>query len=124
VVFVENNAQTSRRLQEMLNTLDCETGVILRANALKTDLSAHGPLNLVFLDPPFGSLELGNLCKLLETSGCLADSAHIYVEMSRDDILPELPSNWHSQREQTAGQVRFALLERRANSQGSAVTGE
>ncbi len=112
VTFVDQDARAVRQLKETLSALASHSGRVLKANALTLDYAACGPFDLVFLDPPFGSLDLGNLCTLLETSGSLATPARIYMEMRRQDALPELPEGWDTLREREAGQVRFALLER------------
>ena len=71
--------------------------------------------DVVFLDPPFGGPEHGNLCRLLG-AGWLSDGALVYLEMRRDQPLPALPPGWETLREKTAGHVRFAL------ARGSPVT--
>ena len=112
VLFVEQQQSAARALRALLESLETEAGSVLHADALTADLKAHGPYDLVFLDPPFGGIEFGNLCKLLERSQCLAEQAHIYIELARQDSRPELPENWRLIRERTAGAVQFGLIER------------
>ena len=114
VTFVDQDARVVGQLKETLAALASESGRAVRGNALTLDYAAFGPFDLVFLDPPFGSIDLGNLCKLLEASGGLAKAARIYIELQRHDALPELPPDWVVLKEGQAGRVRFALLERTA----------
>lgn len=114
VVFVERNRAAANAIRELLKELDGSAAdsraEIISVNALKLDLAALGPFDIVFLDPPFDGPHLQDLCTLLEQSNALAPSAHIYMEMDRRQALPVLPAAWDVSKEQTAGQVRYALV--------------
>jgi 16S rRNA (guanine966-N2)-methyltransferase len=94
----------------MLARFDCHAAELVEADAFGADLAGRGPFDLVFLDPPFGTSDLGNLCKLLEAPGVLADGAGVYVEQPVGAALPELQPPWQLLKERTAGQVRYLLL--------------
>lgn len=116
VVFVERQAQAAAAIAEHLQTFGADPGTytLLTTDALQLDIKAHGPFDVVFLDPPFraaGGPELSNLCTLLHESQALAQRALVYLEMDRGDALPQLPPGWELSREKTAGQVRYALAE-------------
>jgi 16S rRNA (guanine966-N2)-methyltransferase len=117
VLFVEQHAGNAKRLRETLAALGSERGQVVAADALSLDLGSYGRFDIVFLDPPFGSLDPGNLCTLLDESGALADDALIYLELHRKEELAGLPRGWTVRRQKVAGQVRFALLERAAAEQ-------
>ena len=68
--------------------------------------------DLVFLDPPYASDVLNECCHLLEQDHWLADEAYIYLELSSDNELGELPPNWQIIRGKKAGQVSYHLVER------------
>jgi 16S rRNA (guanine966-N2)-methyltransferase len=114
VVFVERNRAAANAIRELLKDLQGSAAdsraEVISANALKLDLAALGPFDIVFLDPPFDGPHLQDLCTLLEQSNALAPSAHIYMEMDRRQALPVLPAAWDVSKEQTAGQVRYALV--------------
>ena len=112
VVFVENNKIVANLLHQNLKNFKCSNYKLLRANALKIDLSKYGPFDLVFLDPPFGRINIGNLFEMLENSNCLANSALVYMEAPIGQPLMALPSGWEIFREQKAGKVSLVLLER------------
>jgi 16S rRNA (guanine966-N2)-methyltransferase len=108
VCFVEQSTPAARQIEATLLELDCLDAQVLNTDALRYLQNSAREFDLVMLDPPFGSMDLGNLCTLL-AQGWLAPGAHIYLEQSRRDALPELPANWDLTHEKTAGQVRFAL---------------
>ncbi len=107
--FVEADAATARLLEASLQRLGCSAGRVVTGDARRFLAGAPQPFDLVFLDPPFGTADLGDLCTLLD-HGWLAAGARIYLEMPRREELPPLPPQWSVLREKTAGQVRFALV--------------
>ena len=111
MVFVERDAAVVRQLDRSLEQLECGDATVVHGDALQFLNEVRGPFDIVFVDPPFGDIDLGNVCKLLER-GWLAHGARIYLEMSRRDDLPDLPAGWVVDRDKTAGQVRFALASR------------
>ncbi|HJP05155.1 MAG: 16S rRNA (guanine(966)-N(2))-methyltransferase RsmD [Chromatiales bacterium] len=110
ITFVEQDRQAAKQLGIRLEEFGI-TGELRKADALQLHYGNLGPFDIVFLDPPFQGPDLANLCTLLESSGGLSASALIYMEMHRKTPLPELPAGWTVKKEQTAGQVRFALAE-------------
>jgi 16S rRNA (guanine966-N2)-methyltransferase len=114
VVFAERNRPAAKAIRELLKDLSGDEGnagtEIITIDALKLDLAAKGPFDIIFLDPPFDGPHLQDLCTLLERSNALAPTAYIYMEMARKQPLPELPAGWLVCKEQTAGQVRYALV--------------
>ena len=66
--------------------------------------------DIVFLDPPFQDQLLGDTAMALETSGCLAADALIYVEQAAAHQLVTLPSRWHNLRQKVAGKVSYQLF--------------
>jgi len=116
VVFIEQNKKTVNRLQDSIRTLAAENVFVYHQDALSWLQSASTverddeKFGLVFLDPPFNSGLLVESCKLLNTSGCLAEDAIIYVEHNIDADI-ELPENWMVLKEKQAGQVAYRLFE-------------
>lgn len=110
VLFVDRLAAAVRQIETMLAKLDVAGGQVFHADAERFLAGEPSPCDVVFVDPPFGT-GLGKLCTLL-ADGWLAPGARVYLESNRKQELPELPSDWELLREQTAGQVRFALAKR------------
>jgi 16S rRNA (guanine966-N2)-methyltransferase len=112
VVFVEQDRAAAKAISDCLVKLESNAAEVLNKDATRLKLADSGPFDIVFLDPPFDGPEMADLCRLLEKSGVLADNALIYIEMRRQNELPELPPGWAVLKEQTAGQVRYALATR------------
>ncbi len=111
VWFVEQSEEAASRLREVLLTLRAENDRLVVGDAEQFLRGSPHVFDIVFLDPPYHGNRLENLCTLLDR-GWLAPGAYIYLELSRQQSLPGLPSNWSVVRESTAGQVRFALAKR------------
>jgi len=107
-VFVERDPAAVTHLRDCLEQLDCDDATVVAADAIRFLRGEPRAFDIVWLDPPFGEFDLSLLCTLLER-GWLAAGARIYLETSRHDGLPELPSGWVVDRDKTAGRVRFAL---------------
>lgn len=110
-VFVESDEAAARQLERSLEQLGCDDANVIHGDALRFLRGAPQRFDIVWLDPPFGEIGLGNLCTLLER-GWLAPGARIYLEMRRQGELPELPPGWAVERDKTAGQVRYVLARR------------
>lgn len=108
VCFVERSTTAARQIEATLLEFDCLDAQVRNVDAIRYLRGTPQPFDLVLIDPPFGTMDLGNLCKLL-AQGWLAPEAMIYLELSRRDALPDLPPDWTLEHEKTAGQVRFAL---------------
>jgi 16S rRNA (guanine966-N2)-methyltransferase len=114
--FIEQNKKTAERLKDNIRALAIENASVYHHDALSWLQSAEAVIregdkfDLVFLDPPFDSDLLAKSCKLLSTSGCLAEDAIIYVEHNRDTAI-ELPENWVALKEKKAGQVAYRLFQ-------------
>lgn len=115
-VFLEQNSKTVKRLQQNIRTLDIENASVYHQDTLQWLQSADAckreadRFDLVFLDPPFDTDLLLKSCKLLNSSGCLAEDAIIYIENNVGTDI-ELPENWVVLKEKKAGQVAYRLFE-------------
>lgn len=109
VVFVEQDPGAVQQLEATLCELDCTGASIIRGDALHFLAGTPRNFDIVFLDPPFGVIDTGNLCTLLDNKW-LAPAAHVYIEMQRGDAELELPANWTTVRDKTAGRVFFQLV--------------
>jgi 16S rRNA (guanine966-N2)-methyltransferase len=108
VLFVEQNACAARRIEATLRELDCFDVDVIKGDALQFLAGTPRICDIVFLDPPFGIIDLENLCTLLD-KGWLARGSYIYIEMRRGDAMPQLPPGWTLTQDKTAGQVHFML---------------
>jgi len=121
VVFIEQNIKTVHKLKENIDMLDAEDATVFRLDALTwlqssvTDKRHNNKFDLVFLDPPFHTDLLAKSCALLNSSGCLAEDAIIYVEHNIDSDI-KVPENWIVLKEKKAGQVTYKLFKNRSGS--------
>lgn len=111
--FVEREVAVARGIEDSLRRLGCDRGRVVTGDALRFLAGPPRPFDVVFLDPPFGAVALGDLCTLLD-GGWLAAGARIYLESACAEPLPALPPGWEALREKTAGQVRFGLARARS----------
>ncbi len=122
VVFIENNKKTASGLNENICALDAKNTTVIQQDALVWLQSVHKNkqfrerFDLVFLDPPFHAELLTKSGALLNSSGCLAEDAIIYIEHNIDEDIA-IPDNWVNLKEKKAGQVAYKLFESRADSE-------
>jgi 16S rRNA (guanine966-N2)-methyltransferase len=114
-VFVEQSARAVDTLNENIKTLGAEGAIVCQMDALRY-LSRERPerFDVVFLDPPFGTDMLEELCRLLAERQMLANDACIYLEQNRSAPEPDLPEGWHVSKNKTAGNVRYMLVQQAA----------
>lgn len=110
-VFVENSVRAAKALQHSIEALGAENATLVKADAFNFVRTYGGePFDIVFLDPPFASDSVPELCRLLSESSALARRARVYIEQDRKRPEPEMPPGWSVARSKTAGNVRYALL--------------
>jgi 16S rRNA (guanine966-N2)-methyltransferase len=109
VVFVDREPKLGRHLSNTLAKLGVERATVFTEDARQFLRRAPQPFEIVFLDPPFASGLLQEICDAL-ARGWLAREAWIYVECPSDAALPALPPGWSVHRTKRAGQVGYHLL--------------
>lgn len=110
VVFVERERPVCEQLRASAKTLDASGAQIECADALQWLRNTPStPFDVVFLDPPFASGVLPQVCELLATREWLAPGAAIYLEASEAVPLSFLPAAWRVVRSKRAGQVGYHL---------------
>lgn len=116
VVMLEVQPAARDVLKKNIQALQADNIQLLNTDAiswLKT--KAVEKFDIVFLDPPFDSHYLPEVCLLLEQGEWLSENAFIYMEMDARDSLPELPNDWALLKDKKAGQVRYYLARRNAD---------
>jgi 16S rRNA (guanine966-N2)-methyltransferase len=108
-VFVDRDPTAVRTLAANLALLGATTGEVLRADALQFLRGPVRSFDIVFLDPPFASGGIPEVCALLAADGWLAPGAHIYIEQSAREPLDGLPAGWTLVRSRRAGEVGYHL---------------
>lgn len=112
VTLVESSPQVMAHVEGVLSTLcpeperySCHR--MTAAGWLQT--AKEGPYDIVFLDPPFGSDELGTAMISLDQGGLLTPNALVYIENDQPVSESSLPENWTMHRQKRAGHVHYCL---------------
>ena len=109
-VFVEQSPVAAKVLQANIAALGTSDAEVLTVDARHfLRQPATSKFDIVFMDPPFASAMLDELCRLLDQGEWLADAARVYLEMDRQQG-PELPAGWSVLRDKAAGNVRYVLI--------------
>jgi 16S rRNA (guanine966-N2)-methyltransferase len=111
-VLVDRDSQIVRHLQDTAKKLGAENAQCIASDALKFLAQTPAPFDVVFLDPPYASSVLSEVCRRLD-EGWLQPAALVYLEAPAESGLPELPSGWSVHRSKRAGQVGYHLLRAR-----------
>jgi 16S rRNA (guanine966-N2)-methyltransferase len=121
VTLVENMPlamQTLRAALVKLQVPGAKAGVhLVEADALKwLHARAPGSLDIVFVDPPFGSrLETQAMAALVDRD-LVSDGGLVYLETARNTPPYHPGLGWEILKEQTLGEVRMLLLRRKQPS--------
>jgi 16S rRNA (guanine966-N2)-methyltransferase len=108
-VLVDRDSRLAQHLREMATKLRAEEAEIVTSDAIQYLRGAAQPFDIVFLDPPYASNLLPEVCSML-TQGWLAPNALVYLETPAEAGLPPLPMSWSMHRSKRAGQVGYHLL--------------
>lgn len=108
VVFLEQSREAAVSLREQLGLLNAQHARVIESDALHYLQRTQDHFDIVFLDPPYDSDLLPQICELLEKRSLLRPHARIYIEQRTDATL-SLPSQWELLRSKRAGQVHYHL---------------
>jgi 16S rRNA (guanine966-N2)-methyltransferase len=109
VLLVEKHARAVACMRQQASDLGAEQVEVVHADVRRWLQGVATPFDIVFLDPPFGSADLGELCERLERGSWLAPGALVYLETRASQGVLELPAGWQCLRRQKAGQVMYHL---------------
>jgi len=113
VTLVEKSEPAAREIDQSLQRLKADQVELIRGDALVW-LAQCDPdsLDIVFIDPPFGTgLEIQAL-ELLKAGSCMRPNGLVYLETGREAAPVPLDSGWEITREQVMGDVRMCLLKK------------
>jgi len=109
VLLVEKDERAVASMRQAASELGAEQIEIVRADVRHWLQGEATPFDIVFLDPPYASENLAELCASLEQHSWLAPGALVYLETRAFPQALELPAGWQVVRRQKAGQVRYYL---------------
>ncbi len=110
VILVERAQAVAEQLEQSVELLNAAQATVVRGDALAwLNTRAAASLDLVFVDPPFGSSLEAPTLKTLHSTGCLASGALVYVE-SAADAPREPQAGFVEVRNKCIGDVHMRLL--------------
>lgn len=110
--FVDDSRGAIKQIACHLATLEADQRGRCHPGTASDYLSNKpAPLDIVFVDPPFGQGLIAPTCKALSTSQSLAAQALVYVESPVGEALTDLPPDWQTHRQKTAGSVVYSLFQ-------------
>ncbi|MFT5445430.1 MAG: 16S rRNA (guanine966-N2)-methyltransferase [Gammaproteobacteria bacterium] len=109
VLMVERDASAAQHLRAQVRALGAQTMQVVCADATQWVVHPPGCFDLVFVDPPYGRVDLPPLLAALRTHGCVNAASKVYVETAADNNQPVFPENWQVLRDKRAGGVRYYL---------------
>jgi len=110
-VFVEQSSRAIGTLSQNIKALQTDATVVLQMDAVDyLTKECQEQFELVFLDPPFATEMLDELCRLIAERQVLAKDGYVYLEQDRSYPEPELPEGWRILNNKTAGKVRYMLV--------------
>ncbi len=108
--FVDTSGTALAQISQHLNTLNAGAMGTCHPGSAQQYLEAlTKPLDIVFIDPPFGGGLVEEVCQMLSNSALLATGAWVYIETAKVEALPPLPPGWRLHRDKTAGDVAYRL---------------
>ena len=117
-VFVETHRVAAQQLKKNVEMLKAGMTTVLHQDALEyLHSKPDRKFDIVFLDPPFAADLLDETCRLLEYKELLAEGALVYLEQDRSKAEPQLPDGWQVQKNKTAGNVRYMLVQARGSDE-------
>lgn len=110
VVMLEKHPLAYKSLVENSAKLSANNIVVHQGDAIRYLSGDAQPFDIVFLDPPFQSTLLSDVCHLLDTNSWLKPGAHIYIELPKS-AADQIDIPWKQIKAKTAGQVAYALYQ-------------
>jgi 16S rRNA (guanine966-N2)-methyltransferase len=113
VILVEKSKSAAEAIRESLRKLKAERVELIQGDAM-TWLAQCEPqsLDIVFVDPPFGTGLETRALELLATGNCVREGGFVYLESARDTPVDIPGPAWEVAKETVMGEVRIRLLKK------------
>lgn len=109
VTMVEVDPGLAGSLEKHRVLLSATEVTVVQEDAFRWLAATDAEFDIIFLDPPFATYDVGVICTALENKGLVAPSGFVYLEHSVKASVPRLPKNWEWYRSQRAGRLRYDL---------------
>lgn len=111
VAMVEAAGPVVSRLKDNVALLGEQQKIeVFQAKAEQWLQNNEKRFDILFLDPPFADDSLDYMTEQLIRFRVLKDNALVYIERDVKQSLPDLPSDWHLQKDKRSGQVAYSLF--------------
>jgi 16S rRNA (guanine966-N2)-methyltransferase len=108
--FIDTSARVNQEITSNLELLDANAlGSCYRGSAQQYLAQLRSPLDLVFIDPPFGRDMIQVTCRQLAETQLLTKESLVYIESASTEQVKGLPTSWRLHREKNAGGVSYRL---------------
>ena len=113
VILVEKSRQATLDLRASLKRLNAKQLEVIETDAIAwLALCDPQSMDIVFIDPPFGTgLEVRSL-ELLTAGDCVSPGGFVYIETAREAPAITPARGWEIAKEKTLGEVRMQLLKK------------
>lgn len=111
VTFFDKSPKVTKNIQANAVILGA-SNIDIRLKFPPNDNTIHLPtFDIVFLDPPFHKNLIHTSCAWLRENEVLKEGSIIYIETERNLKILPIPKEWTILKSETAGQVRYYLVE-------------
>lgn len=114
VLQVEQNPIACRHLAANAMSLQASQIKCRQTEVMRFLAGNSQPVDVVFLDPPFGKALAVQTCQWLEDKGWLKPNAKIYLEVEAGLELTKMSPTWQCLQHKIAGKVGYYLFTREA----------
>jgi 16S rRNA (guanine966-N2)-methyltransferase len=113
VILVEKSALAAAALRETIGRLEAKTVRVIEGDALDWLAFCEAQsLDIVFIDPPFGTGMETRALELLAAKDCVRQGGFVYIESSRETPSRLPGPGWEIVKEKAIGEVRLQLLQK------------
>jgi 16S rRNA (guanine966-N2)-methyltransferase len=108
-VFVEPQSVAAHSIRQSLDTLKLTGGEVVLQNAEVFLNRYQEKADLIFVDPPFALDVWEDILSQLLANEVVTENGYVYIECPKHQSF-EIPAEFETTKDKTAGQVRFRLL--------------
>tara|TARA_B100001059_G_scaffold216214_1_gene234447 strand:- start:289 stop:879 length:591 start_codon:yes stop_codon:yes gene_type:complete len=110
-IFIDKTEATIKQLKKAKVLFNAENCHIVKTNASDfLFLNKKNSYDLVFLDPPFADNMIDETINQIAKYGLVTPNGYIYIEINKNQKIPDLPKNWIIVRKKNIANVCFALI--------------
>ena len=110
-IFIDKTEAAIKQLKKAKVLFNAKNCHIVKTNASDfLFLNKKNSYDLVFLDPPFADNMIDETINQIAKYGLVTPNGYIYIEINKNQKIPDLPKNWIIVRKKNIANVCFALI--------------